>query len=101
MFVRGLIVVAAVLASAGSLRGQGACSASGADLVRAVVNAPAVRLTPEQQAVFSRLVAAVRAGNRTAQQQELASLLRLRPRPVQAADACALVLSALRLARVD
>ena len=101
MVVRGLIVAAALLGSAYPVSGQLTCPASGADLVRAVTSAPGLSLTPEQQAVFDRLVAAVRAGNRTAQQQELSSLLRLRSGATQPADACALVLRAIRLGKVD
>ena len=101
MVGRGLIVAAVLLVSAYPVRGQLTCPASGADLVRAVTSAPGLSLTPEQQAVFDRLVAAVRAGNRTAQQQELSSLLRLRSGAAQPADACALVLRAVRLGKVD
>lgn len=101
MVARGLIVAAALLAGAYPARAQVACSSAGSELVRAVTSAPAVALTPAQQVIFDRLTSAVRAGNRTAVQQELAALLRLRPNAAQPADACALVLRAVRLGRVD
>ncbi len=100
MVARGLIVTA-LLVGASPARAQVACSATGSELVRTVMSAPAVALTPAQQVIFDRLTSAVRAGNRTAAQQELTALLRLRPSAAQPADACALVLRAVRLGRVD
>ncbi len=100
MVARGLIV-AALLLGASPARAQVACSSTGPELVRTVMSAPAVALTPAQQVIFDRLTSAVRAGNRTAVQQELAALLRLRPSAAQPVDACALVLRAVRVGRVD